>query len=326
MKHLLTIGLSLLVLSSCIETQSSKGQSPPIDTPSTPASINRNQVISLTGALLPEKHLSERTQEQREKQLDEARLKYEQNPDSLENIIWFGRRLAYLGRYEDAIRIYSVGLDLFPNSYKLLRHRGHRYITTRRFDKAIEDLQRAAFYARPVKNALEPDGLPNRLNRPLSNNKFNIWYHLGIAYYLKGNYDKAISSFKQSQEYADNDDLQVAVVDWFYMTYRKIGNLAAAKDLIRPIGRRMDIIENYSYHQRILMYKGQYEAQSLLANATSQDKSIHPTLGYGIGNYYLYNGEVAQATEIFEKILLSPEWDAFGYIATEVDMISLRNL
>lgn len=327
MKHQLTTGLLLLmVLSSCLETQSSKGQEPPIDAPSSSVPANRNQVISLSGVLLPEKELGERVRTQRQEQLDVAQEKYEKDPDSLNNIIWYGRRLAYLGRYQDAIHIYSVGLDLFPNSYKLLRHRGHRYITTRQFDKAIEDLQRAAFYVRPVQNALEPDGLPNRLDKPLSNNKFNIWYHLGIAYYLKGNYDKALSSFKQCQMYTDNDDLKVANADWSYMTYRKLGNVAGAKEVIEPIGRRMDIIENYSYHQRILMYKGQYEAESLLKNAEDTDNSIHPTLGYGIACYFLNNGEVDRAQEICQKILKHDQWDAFGYIAAEADMVSLSKL
>ncbi|MEQ8473959.1 MAG: tetratricopeptide repeat protein [Marinoscillum sp.] len=327
MKHQLTIALLLLIgFSGCLETQSSKGQEPPIDAPPSASPVNRNQVISLTGHVLPPKEFPDRLLEQREEQLKNAQNKYEKDPDSLENIIWYGRRLGYIGRYQDAIRIFSVGLDLYPNSYKLLRHRGHRYITTRQFDKAIEDLQRAAFYARPVVNAMEPDGLPNRLNKPISNNKFNIWYHLGIAYYLKGNYDKALSSFKQCQDYADNDDLKVAVADWSYMTYRKLGNQIGAKEAIAPIGRRMDIIENYSYHQRILMYKGQYEAESLLQNAEGSNNSIHPTLGYGIACYYLNEGQVDKAREIYQLILKNDQWDAFGYIASEADVLSISKL
>ncbi|HCX21769.1 MAG: hypothetical protein CMB80_24140 [Flammeovirgaceae bacterium] len=329
MKKPLAIGLLILVsVTGCLETQSSKGQlvEETVQDNSAPAT-NPNQVISLSGLILPAKEMSDRTREQREEQLEEARKRYESQPDSLENIIWYGRRLGYLGRYNDAIRIYSVGLDLYPNSYKLLRHRGHRYITTRQFDKAIEDLQKAAFYVRPVKNAIEPDGLPNRLNKPLTNNKFNIWYHLGIAYYLKGNYDKAISSFKQCMAYSDNDDLKVATSNWFYMTYKKSGNEAAAKELLQPITKRMDIIEYTSYHQQLLMHKGVYNVATILDYAYREDNSsIDPTLGYGVANYYSYSGQVDLARDLFDRILKNPAWDSFGYIAAEVDNMSLQGL
>ncbi|WP_421875560.1 tetratricopeptide repeat protein [Marinoscillum sp.] len=328
MKYPIAIGLLFaLVATSCLETQSSQGQQQPVDQPviSNPTT-NPNQVLSLSGAILPEKQLSDRIKEKREEQLEEARINYETQPDSLDNIIWYGRRLAYLGRYNDAIRMYSVGLDLYPNSYKLLRHRGHRYITIRQFDKAIEDLQKAAFYARPVRNSIEPDGLPNRLNKPLSNDKFNIWYHLGIAYYLKGNYDKAISSFKQCMEYADNDDLVVATSNWFYMTYKKIGNETAANDLLKPINKRMEIIEYTPYHQLLLMHKEVYNVVTILDYAQSENNSIDPTLGYGVANYYSYSNQVDLAKDLFERILRNPAWDSFGYIATEVDNLSLQNL
>ena len=329
MKTCFAISLLVAILATgCLETQSSQGKAdsvvnePAIDNPTT----DPNQVLSLTGGILPEKYLSDRTREIREEQLEKARLKYETQPDSLENIIWYGRRLAYLGRYNDAIRMYSVGLDLYPNSYKLLRHRGHRYITIRQFDKAIEDLQKAAFYARPVQNSIEPDGLPNRLNKPLSNDKFNIWYHLGIAFYLKGNYDKAISSFKQCMEYSDNEDLKVATTNWFYMTYKKIGNEAAATALLEPIHKRMNIIEYTSYHQLLLMHKEIYNVVTIMDYARSENNTIDPTLGYGVANYYSYSGSVDLAKDLFERILRHPAWDAFGYIAAEVDNKSISNL
>ena len=31
----------------------------------------------------------------------------------------------------------------------------------------------------------EPDGIPNKLNMPLSSTQFNVWYDLALAHYLK---------------------------------------------------------------------------------------------------------------------------------------------
>src|SRR5690554_911985 len=55
-----------------------------------------------------------------------------------------GRLEGYLKNYDDSIRVLSEGLEKFPDDAPLLRHRGHRYITVREFDKAIADFERAA--------------------------------------------------------------------------------------------------------------------------------------------------------------------------------------
>ena len=90
MKKPLAIGLLILVsVTGCLETQSSKGQlvEETVQDNSAPAT-NPNQVISLSGLILPAKEMSDRTREQREEQLEEARKRYESQPDSLENIIF----------------------------------------------------------------------------------------------------------------------------------------------------------------------------------------------------------------------------------------------
>ena len=66
-----------------------------------------------------------------EEKLDKARSDFEKDTNNAEATTWYGRRLAYLGRYEEAIRIFSHGLVHHPTDARLLRHRGHRWITLR---------------------------------------------------------------------------------------------------------------------------------------------------------------------------------------------------
>ncbi|MEQ9423435.1 MAG: tetratricopeptide repeat protein [Cyclobacteriaceae bacterium] len=286
------------------------------------------EAISLLGTKLYPPEIPSRTQRLLEANLQEALNDFNQNPDSLENIIWYGRRLAYLYRLKESIKVYSDGLAQFPDSYRLLRHRGHRYISLRDFDRATQDLEQAAFLIRGLDSLMiEPDGAPNKLNRPLSNTQFNIWYHLGLAYYLKGNYDKAISAYKKCMEVSNNDDLVLATTDWLYMTYRKTGNVEAAKALIEPIKKRMNVIENDAYHKRILMYKGDIDPTELIDLRRTNDPGVSlkiATQGYGVANWYLYNGEVNKARQLFEKIVEGTSWTAFGYIAAEVDLANLN--
>jgi hypothetical protein len=44
------------------------------------------------------------------------------------------------------------------------------------------------------------------------------------------------------------------------------------------------------------------------------------TQGYGVANWYLYNGDEARAHEIFRRILQTANWAAFGYIAAEAEL------
>ncbi|MHC5071708.1 MAG: tetratricopeptide repeat protein, partial [Planctomycetota bacterium] len=98
------------------------------------------------------------------KQASDALAALRSAPRDEERIIWYGRRLAYIGRYEEAIGVYSKGLAVHPDSPKLLRHRGHRYITLRRFADAIADLERAGQLIDTRPDEVEPDGIPNARN------------------------------------------------------------------------------------------------------------------------------------------------------------------
>jgi hypothetical protein len=43
------------------------------------------------------------------------------------------------------------------------------------------------------------------------------------------------------------------------------------------------------------------------------------SLGYGVGNWFLYNGKRDEAMKIFRQITSGNQWASFGYIAAEVD-------
>ncbi|MCR9251523.1 MAG: tetratricopeptide repeat protein [bacterium] len=325
LKRILIIGLIGFSFSGCLQTESRTEDTAIVEDTVTTQDF---QAISLSGITFSEKTFSNRELQRRLAKLEEAKNNFDSNPDSLDYIIWYGRRLAYLSKYKEAISVYTNGLKKHPNSYQLLRHRGHRFITTRQFAKAIKDLEEAAFYVRGMDPMIEQDGLPNKQNIPLSTTQYNIWYHLGLAYYLSGNYDKAISSYKKCLEFSDNNDLLVSTTDWLYMTYRKIGNTELSEELLSPIKKRMKLIENNSYHQRLLLYKGELEPEDLLdiSVGTENTPVTDPTIAYGVGNWFLYNGNADQAKIIFERIVANDNWDMFGYIAAEVDLLTIGSL
>ncbi len=258
--------------------------------------------------------------------IESARAAHEVNPDE-GTLIWLGRRVAYAGRFGDAVAIYSDGLQMYPDSYRLRRHRGHRFISLRRFDDAIADLEVAARLASGFADAIEPDGIPNRLNTPLSTDKFNIWYHLALAHYLRGDFEAALDAYRSCMQVSNNPDLLVATSDWMYMSLRRLGRDDEAIELLAPITANLDVVENDAYHRRLLMYKGEVEPDDLLDLRAVDDPDVAlniATQGYGVGNWYLYNRDEARALEIFERILDGTSWAAFGYIAAEAEVARMR--
>ena len=85
--------------------------------------------------------------------------------------------------------------------------------------------------------------------------------------------------------------------------------------MLADIREEMDILENGSYHKRLLMYKSLVEPEELL-NPDASELDL-ATRGYGVANWYFVNGEVDKAKEILNEVLEGKYWSAFGYIAAE---------
>lgn len=253
-----------------------------------------------------------------------AKKDFDAAPQDAEKLIWLGRRLGYLGRYQEAITVFTRGIELDAKNPKFYRHRGHRYLTTRQINKAIADFEKAAELTKGKPDEIEPDGQPNRLNKPLSILQFNIWYHLGLAHYLKADWAKALKAYEECMKRSrNNDDSLVATSDWLYMTLKRMGRDAAAAKVLEPVSEKMTIIENTSYWNRLLMYKGLRTPESVLDPAGADDLAM-ATQGYGVGNWYLYNGQAAKAKEIFERVVAGKQWAAFGYLAAEAELARLK--
>jgi tetratricopeptide (TPR) repeat protein len=252
----------------------------------------------------PAPPLSAEARGKMESQLAEAREVYEADPNDPDAIIWLGRRLAYPGRFREAIEVYTKGIEKFPRDARLYRHRGHRYITLRKFALAIDDFKKAAALTNGKPDEVEPDGQPNAKHIPTGTLQFNIWYHLGLAYYLTGQNQEALRSYRECLKVSKNPDALVATSHWLYMTLRRLNRGQEASRLLADIHPGMEIIENDGYYRLLLMYKGLVSAESLHAEALRQGSSpgAHSIL-YGVGNWYSYNGRREEARKVFRQIL-----------------------
>jgi len=291
-----------------------------------PAGERVVEAISLAGEPLSRTIPPAATLQRMEAQLAEARRAWQHTPNDADSIIWYGRRTAYPGRFHDAIRIFSDGIARHPADARMYRHRGHRYISTRQLDRAVADLQRAYELTRDRPDEVEPDGQPNARNIPTSTLKGNIRYHLALAYYLSGDFDKALPFYQEDVAASrNNPDMLVASSHWLYMTLRRLGRTREAQQVLAPIHRGLDVIENGSYHRLLLLYKGELSEGDLLKEFGSDGGLDDITTAYGVGNWHLYNGRRDRAEQVFRRITSArAQWASFGYLAAEAELARMR--
>ena len=267
-----------------------------------------------------EPQLPVQARQQYEVKLIDARLNL-LSENSADNLIWLGRRTAYLGRYKEAIQILTTGVEAYPDDARVFRHRGHRYITIRCFDLAIADLKQAAKLTRGKPDEIEPDGLPNARNIPTSTLQSNIWYHLGLAYYLKGRFKDALQAYREAEKVSTNPDMLVATTHWLYMTLRRLGRDQEAIDALVSIKPNVEVIENADYLKLVRLYQGQLKPSDLMKEISSNTNTLsNASVGYGLGNWYLYGRQKADAEKIFRQVTSGNQWASFGFIAAEVEL------
>jgi len=267
----------------------------------------------------PMPDLSASARQTMEAALAQAQAAARQSPTDADKLIWLGRRLGYLGRYHDAVEVFTIGHQLHPADARFLRHRGHRWITLRCPDSAVSDLRRAAALVKGRPDEVEPDGMPNARNIPTSTLQSNIWYHLGLALYLRKDYREAATAWKACLKVSRNNDMFVAAANWYHLGLLRSGRKGAARRLLRRVDPDMDLIENADYLSILRLYRdGTDTAVARKAFAERQGLSS-ASYGYGLGAYLLHRGDTAGARAVFGAILSGGPWGAFGHIAAEAE-------
>ena len=243
------------------------------------------------------------------------------SPDDVDLIIAAGRVRRNFWQYRQAMALYTQAMELAPGDWRPHRYRGHRHISVREFDKAIVDLEAA------------------RERAPLN---WDVTYHLGLAYFLSARFDDAANEYLRclnlvddesaraaqgedfrscSQNAEDNESL-VAMTEWAVRALRRSGRHDEARALLESISPDLPIEENVAYYHDLLFYKGLKTADELLSPGENGPYRLE-TVGFGVANWLLVEGDTTRAWEIIEEISRHPWWPGFGRIAAEVELARL---
>lgn len=201
--------------------------------------------------------------------------------------------------YQSAIDTYSKAISIDPQRAILYRWRGHRMINVRMVPEGVADLT---------------------LSAKLDPTNWETWYHLGLGHYLLRNYQSAEHAYLKCMENAPTIGDKVAVADWSWRNYMRMGKKEKASEVIEFINQDMDYGENYAYHRCLLMYKNVLDSEIILDKEKETDVN-KVTIGYGLGNYYYVNGKKELAIEVWRDVLKESYWPAFGFIASEFELM-----
>jgi tetratricopeptide (TPR) repeat protein len=291
---------------------------PPQGVDATPAA--GVEATSLLGGPLRSPAPSAAFRAEQEALLAAAQKRLAEHPEELDAWIWVGRRTAYLGRHREAIGHYTQALRRFPDSPELLRHRGHRWLTVREIDRAVADLERGTQLMNGRADAVEPDGLPNARNVPTGTLASNLWYHLGLARYLKGEWSGAAAAFAAARDAVDNPDNLVAASYWLYLAHARGGDATAAAAVLAPIAPDLDVIENGDYHRLLLVYAGKAAPGAVLEQAKAEGGVALATVGYGLAAGELIAGRRDAAARLLGRVVAETPWGAFGHLGAEAEL------
>jgi hypothetical protein len=144
-----------------------------------------------------------------------------------------------------------------------------------------------------------------------------------LIFYFRGDFNKALPVWEHVREISKTDDSICSASDWLYMTLRRLNKTDEAAKVLEKITPGMKITGSPFYHQRLLFYKGVKKEAEIFDPAKAGDLEL-ATVGYGLGNWYLYNGNPAKAKEMFQKIVQGKYWPAFGFIAAEQELARMK--
>jgi tetratricopeptide (TPR) repeat protein len=253
-----------------------------------------------------------------------AEARWRARPADIDALVWYGRRLAYEGRFEEAVAVYTDGLRRHPGNPELLRHRGHRFISLRRFDDARRDLEQAAAALAGAPDRIELDGAPNAHRIPRGTLHTNAWYHLGLAYHLLGRDAEAAEAFARCLALAPNDDFRVAAAYWRALALVHVGRADDARALAGIYaGRELELMESFDYAELLRLIAG-VSPRALADLEAAATPLAGATLAYGVAMWHRLEGREDEARARLDALLATEPSSAFGRLAAEVERARMR--
>lgn len=241
---------------------------------------------------------------EREEAVATTRAAAEGQPDNVAAIRDYAKSLAALHQFGKAKAVLSEAIERLSDDHAgaalLYCDRGHCCVNMRRFAAAIDDLQYAA---------------------RLGADEFDVWYHLGLAYFMTDQLEPALEAFRRCLALDLDDSGIVAITDWLYVTLQRLERFAEADQLLEPIHAGMEMTQNnHLYLKQLLFYKGEITEQQM--TELLEQGGLAVSNGFTMGCWHARRGRMAEARRYFERVVAEGTvWGAFGQIGCERELL-----
>lgn len=209
------------------------------------------------------------------------------------------RSLASLRRYDDALAACGAAVKAQPENAEALRDRGHYFLNTGQVEAGLADLQKA---------------------ESLSRGDRGVFYHLGLAYYLKGDYASAATAYERCVDTSTTDGTKIECQAWLLPSLLRAGRRQDAKALLARVPASPVAGHSSLYLDRLLLFKGVKSEADLVATMPSEGAVTEATVGYGIGLWHLLNGRTDAARTYFQRAVDAKLPTSWGARAAEVEL------
>jgi tetratricopeptide (TPR) repeat protein len=213
------------------------------------------------------------------------------------------RALAAATKHEEAIPACTESLRLRPDNAEALRDRGHYYLNLGQVEPALTDLRRAA---------------------QITKTDRGVYYHLGVAYYLKGNFARSSDAFQSCLDNSTATD-RIECMAWLYPSLVRAGRKQAAASLLEKVQPDPNVTGHPAWYlDRLLLFKGSKSESEVAANLDKEGALSVSSIGYSLGLWHLLNGRTQQAREYFEKSVATNFTPAWGYRCSEAELQRMK--
>jgi tetratricopeptide (TPR) repeat protein len=213
------------------------------------------------------------------------------------------RALAAASRHKDAIPACTESLRLRPGDAGALRDRGHYYLNLGQVEPALADLTRAAGLAKTDRG---------------------VYYHLGVAYYLKGDFAHAVTAYQSCLDNSTGADT-IECIAWLYPSLVRAGRKQDAAALLDRVQVDPAVTGHPAWYlDRLLLFKGVRTEEQVAANLNSEGDLSVSSIGYSLGLWHLLNGRTERARQYFEKAVATNFTPAWGYRCSEAELKRMR--
>jgi hypothetical protein len=188
------------------------------------------------------------------------------------------------------------------------------------FDYSILDSEKAVDMMLEKPDFVEPSGLAGAEKTTEYTFYTNVYYHLGLAYMLKGDLLNARKAFDDLLDVGVNDDHIIMSCYWNYIILKRLGYEKEAKEILGYVKPDMVCSVSGGYYECLKMFKGELEPEDIIGDKGEDDQLSLVTTGFGVANEYKFRGNHNKYVEILKRVVSTNAWSGFGYISAEVDL------